>query len=88
MTEPYHAPEPRLPDGPPAGIGPDPACESPAPPEPITLTALSAVSETLEEVVREGARQILVRGASRPGSRWSAARRGQASPRGSGPPLE
>lgn len=59
MTEPYHAPEPRLPDGPPAGIGPDPASESPAPPEPITLTAPPAISETLEEVVREGARQML-----------------------------
>ena len=29
MTEPYHAPEPRLPDGPPAGIGPDRASEAP-----------------------------------------------------------
>jgi transposase-like protein len=61
VTEPYHAPEPRLADGPPAGIGPDPASESPAPPEPITLTALPAISETLEEVVREGARQMLER---------------------------
>jgi Transposase, Mutator family len=59
--EPYHALEPQLPGGPPIEIGPGPAAETTEPPEPITPTALPAISETLEEVVREGARRMLER---------------------------
>ena len=49
MMETYHAPEPKMPGGPPIEIGPEPAGESTEPAEPIAPTALPAISETLEE---------------------------------------
>ena len=55
--EPYHAPEPEPLGGPPIELDPGSTHESAEPAEPITPTALPAISETLEEVVREGARR-------------------------------